>query len=79
MLSVSYTNLRRNLKTYFDKVVDDNEAMIITKKDNKNVVLISEKAYNNLLENAYITSSKANYDWLIESKKQLETSNLKIQ
>lgn len=79
MLSVSYTNLRRNLKTCFDKIVDDNETMIITRKDNKNVVLISEEAYNNILENEYITSTKANYNWLMESKKQLETSTLKIQ
>jgi len=34
---------------------------------------MSEELYNNLLENNYIVSSKANYEWLMESKEQLET------
>ena len=72
MLAVNYTNLRENMKTYMDMVTDDYETMIVTRKDNKNVVMISEEAYNNLMENAYIMSNKANYDWLMESKAQLE-------
>ena len=72
MLAVNYTNLRENMKTYMDMVTDDYETMIVTRKDNKNVVMISEEAYNNLMENAYIMGNKANYDWLMESKAQLE-------
>lgn len=75
MFAVNYTNLRDNMKTYMDKVTDDYETMIVTRKDNKNVVMLSEEAYNNLIENVYITGNKANYDWLIESKKQLENGN----
>lgn len=55
-----------------DKVTDDCETMIVTRKDNKNVVILSEEAYNNLMENAYVMGNKANYDWLMESKAQLE-------
>ena len=72
MLAVNYTNLRDNMKTYLDKVTDDYETMIITRKDNKNVVMLSEESYNNLMENVYIMVNKTNYDWLIESKAQLE-------
>ena len=72
MLAVNYTNLRENMKTYMDMVTDDYETMIVTRKDNKNVVMISEETYNNLMENAYIMGNKANYDWLMESKLQLE-------
>ena len=70
MLAVNYTNLRDNMKTYMDKVTDDCETMIVTRKDNKNVVILSEEAYNNLMENAYVMGNKANYDWLMESKAQ---------
>ena len=42
MLAVNYTNLRENMKTYMDKVTDDYETMIVTRKDNKNVVMLSE-------------------------------------
>ena len=72
MLAVNYTNLRENMKTYMDKVTDDYETMIVTRKDNKNVVILSEETYNNLMENIYVMGNKANYDWLMESKEQLE-------
>ena len=45
MLAVNYTNLRENMKTYMDKVTDDYETMIVTRKDNRNVVMISEESY----------------------------------
>ena len=64
MLAVNYTNLRDNMKKYMDKVTDDYETMIVTRKDNKNVVMLSEEAYNNLMENVYVMGNKANYDWL---------------
>ena len=37
--------------------------------------MLSEEVYNNLMENAYIMGNKANYDWLMESKIQLENGN----
>ena len=77
MLTVNYTNLKENMKSYMDKVTDDNETVVVTRKNNKNIVIISEESYNNLLENIYITSSKENYDWLMESKGQLEDDELK--
>ncbi|NLK77424.1 MAG: prevent-host-death protein [Clostridiales bacterium] len=79
MLAVNYTNLRDNMKTYMDKVTDDYETMIVTRKNNKNVVMLSEETYNNLMENAYIMGNKANYDWLMESKEQLEKGKVYVQ
>ena len=72
MLAVNYTNLRDNMKHYMDCVNDDCETLIVTRKDRRNVVMMSEEAYNNLMENMYLTSSKNNLDWLIESQKQYE-------
>lgn len=72
MLAVNYTTLRENMKSYMDKVTDDYETMIITRKDNKNIVMISEETYNNMLENMHVMGSKSNYDWLMESKEQLK-------
>ena len=59
-----------------DKVSDDYATMIITRKNNKNKAMLSEEAYNNLIENAYIMGNKANYDWLMESKAQLERGEI---
>lgn len=38
MLAVNYTNLRDNMKTYMDKVTDDYETIIVTRKDNRNLL-----------------------------------------
>ena len=73
MLAVNYTNFRENLKDYMDKATDDYETMIVTRKNNKDVVMISEESYNNLMENVYVMGNKSNYDWLMESKEQLES------
>ena len=79
MLAVNYTTLRDNMKSCMDRVTDDYETMIVTRKNNKNVVMISEETYNNLLENAYLMGNKANYDWLMESKAQLEQGKVSVQ
>lgn len=78
MLAVNYTTLRDNMKTYMDKVTDDYETMIVTRKDNKNIVMISEESYNNLMENVYVMGNKANYNWLMESKAQLESVKISV-
>ena len=76
MLAVNYTNLRDNMKSYMDKVTDDYETMIVTRKNNKNVVMLSEESYNNLMEIIHVMGNKANYDWLMESKAQLEAGKI---
>ena len=75
MLAVNYTNLRDNMKHYMDQVTDDYETMIVTRKNNKNVVILSEETFNNLMENVYGMGNKANYDGLMESKAQLENGH----
>jgi len=44
MLAINYTTLRTNLKSYFDKAVD------ITRKNERNVVLLSLDKYNEFLK-----------------------------
>lgn len=78
MLAVDDTNLCENMDDYMDKVIDDYETMIITRKNNRNVVMMSEESYNNLMENLYIIEDRANYDWLMESKAQLQAGKASI-
>ncbi len=77
MIAVNYSQVRDNMKAYLDKATNDYETIIVTRKD-KNVVIISEEVYNNLLENAYLLKDKANYDWLMESKEQLSKGQGKV-
>lgn len=78
MLAVNYSTIRNNFKNYCDRVTDDCETVIITRKDEKNVVLMGLEEYNNLIENVFIMSNKKYYDRLVESKRQIESgSNVK--
>ena len=77
MIALNYTQFRENMKTNLDVVTDDYETVVVTRKENKNVVILSEETYNNLLENIHVTGTKANYDWLMESKAQLEHGKVK--
>ena len=79
MLAVNYTTLRENMKRYMDRLTDDYETLIVTRKNNKNIVMMSEEAYNNLMEKIYIMGNKENYNWLMESKKQLENGNVHLR
>lgn len=46
MLAVNYSTIRNNLKNFCDRVTDDYETVIVTRKDEKNVVIISLEQYN---------------------------------
>lgn len=78
MVSVNYSTLRENLKSYLDTVTDDFETLTVTRKGGQNVVIISEDSYNNMIENIYIRQDKANYEWLMESKKQYEEGKVRF-
>ena len=77
MIATNYSEVRNNLKAYCDKATKDYEIIIITRKNNENVVLMSEEEYNNLMENLYIRSNLKYYQRLVESIKEVEKGNVK--
>lgn len=52
MLAVNYSTIRSKLKNYCDKATDENETVIVTRKDEKNVVIISLEKYNEIMRAA---------------------------
>lgn len=52
MLAVNYSTIRNNLKTYCDKVTDHNETVIVTRKNEKNVVILSLDKFNQIMKAA---------------------------
>ncbi len=70
MLAVNYSTIRNNLKDYCDKATEQHETVIVTRKDEKNVVIISLEKYNELLRAAH----NAEYlDKIDKSIKQMGT------
>ncbi|MCP4136381.1 MAG: type II toxin-antitoxin system prevent-host-death family antitoxin [bacterium] len=69
MDAINYSELRKKLKTYLDKVYNDHVPLIITRKNNENIVLISLDDYNSLIETNYLLSNPANASHLLNSLK----------
>lgn len=72
MLTISYKTLRKSMKKVLDLIADSLEIIVVTRKVENSIVMMSEKTYDNLIENIYLTQNKRNFDWLMESKRQLE-------
>lgn len=74
MKVINYSDLRLNLKKWLDLVVDDMEELIITRKNNKDLVLISLEEYNSLKETRYLLTGK-NREVLLKSIEEAKGGN----
>lgn len=72
MLAVNYSTMRNNLKSYCDKASDEQETVIITRKNDKNIVLMSLEQYNSIMKTLRNAEYLAKLDRAIN---QLEQSN----
>ena len=50
MLAVNYSTIRNKLKDYCDRATDEAETVIVTRKNEKNVVLMSLEQYNSIMK-----------------------------
>ncbi len=48
MVAANYTTVRNNLKEYCDKASDENEIVLVTRKADKNVVIMSLDKLNQI-------------------------------
>ena len=67
MNAVNYSELRKNLKVFLDQVYHDHEPLIVTRKNNQNIVLMSIDDYNSLIETNYLLSNIHNSKRLLNS------------
>lgn len=72
MDAITYTAARANLAQTMNRVCDDHEPIIITRKTDQAVVMLSLEDYNALQETAYLLRSPANARRLLESIAELE-------
>jgi len=64
---MTYTAARENLASTIDQVCNDRDPVIITRKRDQAVVMISLEDYEALEETAYLMRSPANAKRLLES------------
>ncbi len=72
MKAISYTAARENLTSTMDRVCNDCDPVIITRKGDKSVVMLSLADYESLEEAAYLLRSPGNARRLLEAIKSLE-------
>ncbi len=71
MRAITYTSARNNLASTMKKVCDDHDPIIVTRKNNEAVILMSLEDYEALNETAYLLQSPKNAKRLIDSIKEL--------
>ena len=72
MDAISYTEARANLAKTMEKVCNDHDPVIITRKRESPVVMLSLEDYQSVGETAYLLRSPANARYLLESIAELE-------
>ena len=72
MNAVTYSQARENLAKTMDKVCDDHSPIIITRKNQRSVVMISLEDYQALEETAHLLRSPKNARRLLEAIAELE-------
>jgi len=71
MRAITYTSARNNLAGTMKKVCDDHAPIIVTRKNNEAVILMSLEDYEALTETAYLMQSPKNVKRLIDSVEEL--------
>ncbi len=72
MKAITYSAARENLAATMNLVCDDHDPVIITRKRNQAVVMVSLEDYESLQETAYLLRSPKNAQRLSEGISQLE-------
>jgi antitoxin YefM len=72
MNAITYSHARGHLAETMEKVCDDHAPVIITRKNQRSVVMISLEDYQALEETAYLLRSPKNARRLLESMTELE-------
>jgi antitoxin YefM len=77
MVATNYSNARQNFAHYCNEAVQNFETVIITRRNDENVVLMSEAEYNNLKENLFIRRNPEEYKALLDDVRAYEAGKAK--
>ncbi|MBK7214423.1 MAG: type II toxin-antitoxin system prevent-host-death family antitoxin [Bacteroidales bacterium] len=75
MLTTTFSDFRRDLKKYLDKVTENFETLIINRGRDKGIVIMSLDEYNSLNATYHELSSKVNEKRLDSAIEKLKSSN----
>jgi antitoxin YefM len=76
MQVITFTEARNNLKSVLDRVTDDADYIIITRRDAEDTVVMSLDSFNSLLETVHLLKSPANAAHLARSIEQFHAGEV---
>jgi antitoxin YefM len=76
MTAMTYTAARENLASTMDRVCMDRDPVIITRKRDQAVVMLSLEDYESLQETAYLLRTPANATRLLDSIENLNAGKI---
>lgn len=77
-LETTYTSLRENLSSVLDRVVADNEVVIVRRKGAKDVALIPAEELAGYMETAHLLRSPRNAQRLLTASRRAERGQGKV-
>lgn len=78
MRVVTFSDARKHFKEVLDRVIDDADATIVTRRDADDAVVMSLDYYNSLMETVHLLKSPANAAHLAQSIAQYQSGKTKV-
>ena len=76
-VDTTYTNLRQNLSSILDQVSDNQEVVIVRRRNQRDVAMIPADELSSLLETAHLLRSPANARRLLSALQEARSGQLK--
>jgi antitoxin YefM len=76
---VTFTELRQHMASYFDRVAEDREPLVVTRGGKGNVVVMSEAEFAGWQETVHLLSSPKNAERLVAALHQARAGGTKEQ
>ncbi|HEV2132894.1 MAG TPA: type II toxin-antitoxin system prevent-host-death family antitoxin [Terracidiphilus sp.] len=74
----TYTALRENLASFLDRVVDDREVVVVKRRGDRDVAIISADELASIMETAHLLRSPKNAQRLREALRDLDQGKGKV-
>ena len=72
MKTVNFTELRKNLRSYLDGVINNTDTVVISRENGTAAVIISMDEYNAIKETEYIMQSPATMEAIRRASDELD-------
>ncbi|MDR2232253.1 MAG: type II toxin-antitoxin system prevent-host-death family antitoxin [Tannerella sp.] len=79
MQVATYSELRNNLRSYLNSVIEDNDTVIIGQSNGRAGVLISLAEYNAIKETEYLNSSKKMVEAIERGEEQIRSGHVRVK